>query len=203
MLEDNFQADFTYLIKSISKRSSRKIFKADFLTTPLGDMLAICDEEVLHLLEFVDYKNLRREVEKLCEKQKANMVLGENIVTNSIKEELQAYFAGKLQKFTIPIEILGTDFQKTVWRGLQKIEYGKTCSYAYLASSINRKASIRAAANANGANQLAVIIPCHRVIAANGNLAGYAGGVERKKWLLQHEKKFFRGWEGSAPSSKA
>ena len=187
MVKINSKEDFSILIKEIALENAQKVFKANFISTPIGEMLAIADESYLYLLEFMECKNLHLEVESLGKKHKVNFELGENSVINSAEEELGAYFSGKLQNFKTPIFLDGSDFQETVWSSLQKIEYGKTCSYLELANKINRPTSMRAVANANGANQLAIIIPCHRVISANGSLAGYAGGVERKKWLLQHE----------------
>ncbi len=102
-------------------------------------------------------------------------------------EQLEAYFAGNLKHFDLKIDLAGTDFQKRVWQELQHIPFGKTVSYLDLAKKLGDVKAIRAVASANGKNPLWIVIPCHRVIGSNGDLTGYAGGLHRKKWLLQHE----------------
>ncbi|PWV57074.1 methylated-DNA--[protein]-cysteine S-methyltransferase [Chitinophaga sp. S165] len=104
-------------------------------------------------------------------------------------EELEAYFAGSLQQFTFPIAQPGTAFQQTVWQQLTMIPYATTISYMQLAKRINNPKSIRAVGTTNGKNRIAIVVPCHRVIGSDGSLTGYAGGIWRKKWLLEHEIK--------------
>jgi AraC family transcriptional regulator of adaptative response/methylated-DNA-[protein]-cysteine methyltransferase len=161
---------------------------SSLLETPLGTMIAIADEHVLYLLEFVDCRGLEREIEKLSAATKATIITGTTTPIESIKKELTAYFKGDLQQFTTPIHVMGTAFQQSVWKTLQNIPYGHTKSYGEQAKNIEKKSAFRAVANANGANQLAIIIPCHRVINGNGKLGGYGGGINRKKWLLDFEK---------------
>lgn len=103
------------------------------------------------------------------------------------KQQLQEYFAGQRTVFSLPLEPIGTDFQQLVWRGLQNIGFGQTMAYRELAAHIQRPRAMRAVGGANGCNPLPIIIPCHRVIAANGNIGGYSAGLERKRWLLRHE----------------
>lgn len=105
------------------------------------------------------------------------------------KKELEAYFEGKLTQFTFPIGQKGSDFQQHVWTALQDIPYGKTISYLTLSRNIGNEKAIRAVGTTNGKNQLAIVVPCHRVIGADGSLTGYAGGLWRKQWLLEHERK--------------
>ena len=102
--------------------------------------------------------------------------------------QLEAYFRGQRQTFDIPLAPQGTDFQQRVWRQLREIPYGQTCSYATISNGIGSPNSHRAVGAANGRNPLAIIVPCHRVIGSNGQLTGYAGGLERKQWLLHHEQ---------------
>lgn len=102
--------------------------------------------------------------------------------------QLTEYFAGKRKAFDLPIRLNGTPFQQIVWKGLQQIPYGETLSYTGLARQIGREKAARAVGNANHHNPLMVIIPCHRVVASNGELGGYAGGTARKAWLLEKEK---------------
>jgi len=158
------------------------------IDTQLGPMLAIADEKALYLLEFVDRRGLEREIERLRYKTRSAIIPGRTDPIRSIEQELGQYFKGERMLFQTPIATLGSLFQKRVWEELQKISPGKTRSYADIANAIDNPSAFRAVAQANGANQLAIIIPCHRVINANGELGGYAGGVERKKWLLNHEK---------------
>ena len=157
------------------------------IDTPLGPMIAIGDQKALVLLEFVDCRGLEREILLLRKKNRANIISGESWALTSIRKELELYFAGKLWKFQTPISLGGTPFQQSVWQELQKIAPGKTSAYADLARAVGRPTACRAVAAANGANQLAIIIPCHRVIHLDGTIGGYAGGVMRKKWLLKHE----------------
>ena len=110
-----------------------------------------------------------------------------NGLTKECSEQLKSYFAGKLTRFSLPIDINGTAFQKKVWRELAKIAFGKTLSYLEIAERLANPGAVRAVGNANGRNPLTLILPCHRVIGANGKLTGYAGGTARKKWLLRHE----------------
>lgn len=165
------------------------VLKASWLDTCLGPIIAITDEEHLYLLEFVERRGLEREVERLRKRLHAVIVPGKTKITQQIETELHHYFDGKLTEFKTPLYLLGSPFQKHVWEELRKIPYGKTLSYAQLASLIGRPSSFRAVANANGANQIALAIPCHRVINTNGDLGGYGGGINRKKWLLAHEKR--------------
>lgn len=164
------------------------VLKASWLDTKLGPMLAIADEYELYLLEFVERRGLEREIEKLRLKTKAAIVPGITKPITSIKAELKAYFAGSLREFKTPLHLLGSPFQKQVWQELLRIPYGETRSYLAQASAIGKKTACRAVANANGANQLAIVIPCHRIINSNGQIGGYGGGVARKQWLLDLEQ---------------
>jgi len=103
------------------------------------------------------------------------------------KRQLSSYFTGERVEFNLPLNPLGTDFQKNVWKELQNIPFGKTISYMNLAKRLGDPKVIRAAGTANGKNPIAIIIPCHRVIGSDGSLTGYAGGLKRKQWLLEHE----------------
>lgn len=104
-------------------------------------------------------------------------------------EQLQAYFAGRLQRFSLPLAATGTDFQQQVWQALCAVPFGATCSYADIARNIDNVKAVRAVGAANSRNPLAIVVPCHRVIGANGTLTGYAGGLDKKAWLLKHEQR--------------
>jgi AraC family transcriptional regulator of adaptative response/methylated-DNA-[protein]-cysteine methyltransferase len=167
---------------------NRDILKASWLDTKLGPMIAIADEEALYLLEFVDRRGLEREVMRLRNKTKRAIIPGVTAPIRLIESELTEYFEGERQEFKTPLFYLGSPFQKTVWEELKRIPYGETCSYCEIATRIGKPTAFRAVANANGANQLAIMIPCHRVINTNGELGGYGGGLARKKWLIHHER---------------
>jgi AraC family transcriptional regulator of adaptative response/methylated-DNA-[protein]-cysteine methyltransferase len=162
--------------------------KTSWLDTPLGPMLAIANEHALYLLEFVDRRGLEREVERLRQKAKLAIVPGTTQAIRSIESELKEYFAGTLKQFKTPLFLFGTPFQLRVWEELQKIPYGETRSYSDIATEIKKPSAFRAVAMANGANQLAIVIPCHRVININGDMGGYGGGLARKEWLINLEK---------------
>jgi O-6-methylguanine DNA methyltransferase len=167
---------------------SQNNLKASWLETPLGQMLAISDSETLYFLEFSDQKGLDRALIKLKLKTKVEIVFENSKINSLLATELIAYFKGSLKIFKTPLYLWGSSFQKLAWSALQQIPYGETRSYVAQAKSISKENSYRAVANANGANPIAIIVPCHRVININGDLGGYAGGLERKKWLINHEK---------------
>lgn len=101
--------------------------------------------------------------------------------------QLREYFAGRRQTFDLELALAGTEFQLATWCALQAIPWGTTCSYAQLAAAVGRPRAVRAVGGANGANPLPIVVPCHRVIAADGSIGGYSGGLDRKRWLLAHE----------------
>ncbi len=175
-------------IYSMAKSKKDYLLKSAYIDTPLGSMLAISDEEALYLLEFVDRPSLERQIDRLKAKTKAIITTGQSEPIKLIKSELQRYFDGSLKKFTTPFQLLGSTFQETVWEELIHIPYGQTRSYGDQAKAVGKQKAYRAVANANGANKLAIIIPCHRIINSNGDLGGYGGGVHRKKWLIDFEK---------------
>jgi len=172
----------------LGKNSYNQVLKSCWIDTKLGPMIAIADEDALCLLEFDGRRGLEREVEVLSLKTKASIIPGITEPIKSIKQELEAYFNGTLTQFKTPIHIMGTPFQKLVWEGLRGVPYGTTRSYMAQAMAIGKDKAYRAVANANGANQLAIIIPCHRIINSNGDLGGYSAGVARKQWLIEHEE---------------
>lgn len=139
--------------------------------------------------ETTSFSKLERKIKKLSRDTKSIILPGENNILSAIEKELEAYFQGALQHFQTPYALLGSPFQEAVWRTLLQIPYGTTQSYAEQAAAIGNPTAVRAVANANGANRLAIVIPCHRVIASNGGLGGYGSGLRRKEWLLEHEAK--------------
>ncbi len=160
---------------------------ARWLETPLGAMLAIAGDRGLYLLEFVDRRGLQREIEVLRRRHRTAVVPGDNCHLERVNEALQGYFSGDQITFDLPIVMTGSEFECGVWRELQRIAPGEAISYAELAQRIDNPGAVRAVGRANGKNCIALAIPCHRVIGADGSLTGYAGGLWRKQWLLEHE----------------
>lgn len=157
---------------------------AKYIKTPLGEMMAIFTEKGLSVLEYTDKKTANKGISFL----EKNIIFTETTRTQLLETELKEYFEGKRTQFTIPLDIIGTPFQKKIWALLQQIPYGKTISYKQQAFNYGDVKAIRAIGLANGRNKISIIIPCHRVIGSNGKLIGYAGGVWRKKMLLELEQ---------------
>jgi AraC family transcriptional regulator of adaptative response/methylated-DNA-[protein]-cysteine methyltransferase len=155
--------------------------------TPLGPMFAAATPRGLCLLEFADRRMLESEIADLQRRFRSTMSYGHNAHTRQVRRELADYFQGTRRSFEVALDAPGTDFQRQVWHALQAIPFGQTASYAEQADRIGRPSAVRAVARANGANRIAIVIPCHRVIGRDGALVGYGGGLERKRWLLEHE----------------
>jgi len=167
----------------------RALLVASWIETPLGPMLAIAGDEGLELLEFVDRRALETELADLRRTLKgAAIVPGEHPVLTQTAAELREYFAGVRRTFDIPLKLQGSPFQLAAWRALCEIPYGETRSYSDMARRVGSAGAVRAIGRVNGQNRLAIVIPCHRVIRADGTLCGYGGGKWRKQWLLEHER---------------
>lgn len=188
-MERKYMDSFYKLISSSTSYFDKQnnVLKAHYIDTYLGLMVAVADEKVLYILEFFDKKCLEYEIKQLCVKIKSGITIGKTVPIISIEKELELYFKGRLRVFKTSVYFLGTSFQKIVWNNLKDIPYGETRSYLDQAKVMNKTSACRAVANANGANQLAIIIPCHRVIRRDGNLGGYSAGIQRKQWLIEHE----------------
>ncbi len=183
-----FRDAFTRILGDAPVRIDGKVLLANWIDTPLGPMIAIVDTDYLYLLEFIDRRALEKEIERLRQRLKIGVIPGRTAITDQIEAELSDYFSGRSYTFQTPYFLLGSDFEKSVWDALRAIPVGKTCSYLDIAKAISHTKAFRAVANANGKNQLAIIIPCHRVINENRELGGYGGGLNRKQWLIRHEK---------------
>ena len=187
---ESLDGDFSQHLKVKSPYPGEgSILKAAKLETPLGPMIAIANEDALWLLEFADPSRFQRQMKTLQQPSQTRVIPGYTRPIYSIERELKQYFKGDLKEFKTPIVLWGTSFQKRVWEELIKIPAGTTRSYAEVAQAIGKPSAFRAVAQANGANKLTIIIPCHRVINSSGGLGGYGAGIARKQWLLQHEKK--------------
>ena len=186
-----FRAAFAKLMGVAPGSLSRNaLLRADHIKTPLGDMIAVCDARALHLLEFADRKALPAEMKRLHKAAKGSIGIGRFATHDQIAAELGAFFDKTNDRFTTPLALHGTPFTRDVWKALQTIPAGETRSYSAVAASIDAPHAMRAVARANAANQIAIVIPCHRVIGADGSLTGYGGGLWRKQQLIALEKHF-------------
>ena len=174
--------------KSPIQSKDKDIILINRLTTPLGPMFVCATDNGICLLEFVDRRMLETEFKDLQKLLKANIILGENEHTKQAKKEIKEYFEGTRKTFDVDTVTPGTDFQVSVWKCLQEIDYGTTTTYQIQAGKMNNPKAVRAVASANGYNRISIIVPCHRVIGKDGKMNGYGGGIERKKWLIEHER---------------
>jgi methylated-DNA-[protein]-cysteine S-methyltransferase len=168
----------------------------DHIPSPIGTLLVVHDPDArLRALDFEDYELRMRRLLRLQYRQDGrNFVIKDGPVPKVISQALAAYFAGDLTSVDhIAVATGGTDFQREVWAALRQIAPGATVSYGALAKRIGRPKAVRAVGLANGANSIAIVIPCHRVIGADTSLTGYGGGMDRKRWLLNHEGAHFKG----------
>jgi len=172
-------------MKSISKKAINLIR----METPIGPMYAAASEKGICMFDFTDRRMMETEFKELGKYLNAVILPGENPHFDLLRKEIGEYFEGKRKSFSVPLDAPGTEFQKSVWEELKRIPYGKTISYKTQAAKLKKPEAVRAVANANGHNRISIIIPCHRVIGEDGTLTGYGGGLWRKKWLLDFEKK--------------
>lgn len=181
-------------IEALLDRSSPRAgglfgLQAQWIETTIGPMLAVADHEGLHLLEFADRTALPRELERL-QRACGSVRLGWNAMLDRTADALARYFERGDAAFTIPVVQRGSAFERSVWAALQRVPAGGMRTYGALAQAIGRPSAVRAVARANGANQVAILIPCHRIIGSDGALVGYGGKIWRKRWLLDHERRF-------------
>ena len=158
----------------------------DRIPSPVGDVLVVVDADgAVRALDFHDFEERMR---RLLRRHYGEVTLTPGRAPEAVREAVRAYFSGDLSAFDgVEVRTGGTDFQRSVWKALRDIPAGETRSYGQLAAAIGAPRAVRAVGLANGANPVGVIVPCHRVIGSSGKLTGYAGGVERKRWLLAHE----------------
>jgi len=152
-------------------------------------MMAVADGSALRLLEFENRVALTGELRRL-ERDSGVIGLGSSTITETLASQLSDYFTGQSTAFQIPLIQHGTAFEEAVWHALQQIPHGQTRSYGQIAETLGQPEKSRAVGRANGANSISIIVPCHRVIGADGSLVGYGGGLWRKKWLLDHERRY-------------
>jgi len=174
--------------ESPTAAAGRALISVDRIATPLGPMLVGATEEALCLLEFTDRRALEHQVRRVAVRLGAVYVPGRNALVARAADRLSEYFDGTRRTFDLPLAPAGTPFQGEVWDALRAIPYGQTRSYGEIAASIGRPRAVRAVGTANGGNALAIVIPCHRVVGADGKLVGYGGGLWRKRRLLELER---------------
>jgi methylated-DNA-[protein]-cysteine S-methyltransferase len=156
---------------------------AEFVLGSYQGKLCLCDFR---------YRKIRESVDNRIQRGlNATFVEQNDAVLEQTKAQLNAYFMGERSVFDLPLLLVGTDFQQSVWQALQEVKYGETATYLNLATTIGNENAVRAVGNANGANGLAIIIPCHRIIGSQGELVGYGGGLSLKKRLLELEQTLF------------
>lgn len=146
-----------------------------YYDSPLTKIIVRADEVGISHVEFLSCSEQPLETERASP------------ITEQACQQLDRYFNGSLRCFSVPLSLHGTEFQQSVWHALEKIGYAQTVSYRYIASKVGNTKAVRAVGMANGKNPIAIIVPCHRVIGANGKLTGYASGLDKKQWLLDHE----------------
>ncbi len=189
--ESGFRAAFAQLFGTSpgkAQRSGRGPLWVTWLETPVGVMLAGATDKALCFLDFADRPALLTQSRVLAAQFSDHLIVpGSSPVLDRLREQLTAYFARSRRTFAIPLEIRGTPFQESVWRALLAIPAGSTRSYADIARDVGSAGAVRAVGQANGANRIAILIPCHRVIDSSGRLHGYGGGLWRKRYLLELE----------------
>jgi AraC family transcriptional regulator of adaptative response/methylated-DNA-[protein]-cysteine methyltransferase len=188
--ESGFRDAFTKIFgESPTHVKTRAPLFAERINTPLGALIAVADDEGLRLLEFIDRRATERELSILRKRLGTNVVPGEHPHLTAARQQLADYFSGRNLEFHIPLAPVGSPFQLRAWKILRSIPIGETRSYSWMAKRLGDENARRAVGRANGTNMICIIIPCHRVIRADGTLCGYGGGLWRKKWLLDHERR--------------
>jgi AraC family transcriptional regulator of adaptative response/methylated-DNA-[protein]-cysteine methyltransferase len=187
--DSGFRDAFARVFGETPGRAREKaLLTATWIESPLGPMLAIAGDQGLELLEFVDRRALETELRALRAKLGSAIVPGDHPILQRTATQLREYFAGTRREFDIPLEQRGSPFQLAAWKALCEIPYGETRSYTDMARRVGSPGAVRAIGRVNGQNQIAIVVPCHRVIRADGSLCGYGGGKWRKQWLLDHER---------------
>jgi len=187
--DSGFRDAFARVFGDTPGRAREKaLLAATWIESPLGPMLAVAGDEGLELLEFVDRRALETELRALRARLGSTIVPGEHLILKRTAEQMREYFAGTRREFDIPLKQRGSAFQLAAWNALREIPYGETRSYSDMARRVGSPGAVRAIGRVNGQNQVAVIVPCHRVIRSDGSLCGYGGGKWRKQWLLDHER---------------
>ncbi len=160
------------------------------MSSPVGLLFLARTENGLRYVDFMDRKSLKRMIARHSNDYPDATWEPSLLDLRDAVDELDEYFTGQRYAFTVPLDLVGSDFQIQVWKALCEIPFGETRTYGQIAKTIGQPKAARAVGLANNQNPIPVIVPCHRVIGANGKLTGYGGGIHRKKWLIQHEARF-------------
>lgn len=174
------------------KTDKKDIIATSVIKTPMGDMFAASTKKGICMLSYYDQgeQSIQKDLEKMKKFFNADIIPAHNKYFECLQKELNEYFERKRKEFTVPLQLVGTPFQQSVWKILQLIPYGETVSYLQEAQLLKNPKAVRAVANANGKNPIAIIIPCHRVIASGGKIGGYSSGVDKKIELLKLENSY-------------
>jgi len=174
------------------KNNKKNIIATSVIQTPLGDMFAASTKKGICMLSFYEnnHKNIQKDLDKMKKTFDAQIIPAQNRFFECLQKEIDEYFQQKRKEFTIPLQLVGTPFQQSVWNILQLIPYSETISYKDEAKLLKKPKAIRAVANANGRNPISIIIPCHRVIASGGKIGGYSSGIDKKIELLKLENSY-------------
>jgi len=165
----------------------------DRLPSPIGTILLVCGGDALRALDFGDDED---RIRRLLDRHYREYRLVPGRAPATIRSRIEGYFEGEFTSLDrVPVETGGTPFQRLVWSALREVPAGTTVTYGHLATRIGRPRATRAVGMANGSNPVPIVVPCHRVIGANGALTGYGGGLDRKRWLLSHERALLAGAE--------
>jgi O-6-methylguanine DNA methyltransferase len=151
-------------------------------------MIAIASEDGICILEFLNGRTASAASRTFAARLGTTVAVGTNAHLDRLRRELDVYFAGRLRRFRVPLDLRGTPFQKSVWSRLMRVPFGATRSYASIAAAVGKPAAFRAVGHANGCNPVSIVVPCHRLIGSAGALRGYGGGLWRKERLIAHER---------------
>lgn len=165
-----------------------RVLQMGWIESPLGPLVAAADDAAVCLVEFTERRMIEAQFDTLRKRLKCALVPGDNALLKQLRRELAEYFAGTRQRFDVPLNCPGSEFQQKVWNALLEIPYGKTVSYQDIARKVGSPAAVRAVGTTNGLNRICVLIPCHRVVNKGGKLGGYGGGLWRKQALLALEQ---------------
>ena len=185
--QTRFDAAFKAAVAEVAEQGAAAL-AVHWTVSPVGPLLIGATDDALLLLEFCDPDELEVRLARIRKHFPRSLVRADNPILARLRDQLAEYFAGTRRAFELPLEFHGSTFQERVWSALQAIPYGQTCSYGAIAKQLGDANAMRAVGAANGLNPIAIVIPCHRVVNANGDLGGYGGGLWRKRILLDLER---------------
>ena len=158
------------------------------VNSPVGLLVLGCTDKGVSLVDYFSYEKVSKSLSEMLKRRPLKMEFKKTLLLEKLQDQLENYFLKELKTFNLPLDPIGSDFQKKVWNILGQIPFGETLSYSEQAKIFGNEKALRAVASANGKNKISILLPCHRVIGKNGSLTGYAGGLDKKSWLLRHER---------------